>query len=520
MTALLNTSGSVVERYAYDPFGQQTVLDANWNTLSGSSYAWIYGFQGLRLDTATGNNLARNRDYRATLGRRLENDPLSYSAGDTNLYRSVGNGPSTHRDPYGLTWPDFWGSIENQTKPGPGEQYAGVYLENIPKIPQQGPDLVQQIDQQLQKRQRMIDQGMTPPPLTAGDVPIYGMDGNSTAGAAMAQGGIAMTYMTGAALVAVAAAPLGPANAVIISGLLGSAAANEALGNREKAIYQLVEAGLTALLSPPGLRMLGGVMGKALNGAGKVICEKLGILCFAQGTPLLTPRGSKPIEKFKPGDWILSAPEDDPEAPPEPKQVEEVFTNHLAVLNLHAGGQIIQTTPGHPFYVKGFGWMAAAALKVGDLLRSHDGRWIPIEDLCASGEEVAVCNLRVADHHTYFVGSPDWGFSVWAHNLDCSVYREIRDGIVRYIGITGDFARRAAEHLRNGRIIEEIEGLVNITRKQARALEHLLIEMYGRIGKDIGGVLENINRGIDPRKLGKYKDVLKWAEEMIKKLGL
>jgi hypothetical protein len=27
-----------------------------------------------------------------------------------------------------------------------------------------------------------------------------------------------------------------------------------------------------------------------------------------------------------------------------------------------------------------------------------------------------VYNLRVADFHTYFVGKPEWGFSVWAHN--------------------------------------------------------------------------------------------------------
>ena len=30
-----------------------------------------------------------------------------------------------------------------------------------------------------------------------------------------------------------------------------------------------------------------------------------------------------------------------------------------------------------------------------------------------------VHNLRIADHHTYFVGDHDWGFSVWAHN-SCS----------------------------------------------------------------------------------------------------
>jgi hypothetical protein len=30
VTALLDNSGNVVERYVYDPFGQATVFDANW----------------------------------------------------------------------------------------------------------------------------------------------------------------------------------------------------------------------------------------------------------------------------------------------------------------------------------------------------------------------------------------------------------------------------------------------------------------------------------------------------------
>ena len=35
-----------------------------------------------------------------------------------------------------------------------------------------------------------------------------------------------------------------------------------------------------------------------------------------------------------------------------------------------------------------------------------------------AGEIAAVYNLRVAEDHTYFVGDPEWGFSVWTHN-DC-----------------------------------------------------------------------------------------------------
>lgn len=86
---------------------------------------------------------------------------------------------------------------------------------------------------------------------------------------------------------------------------------------------------------------------------------------------------------------------------------------------------------------------------------------------------------------------------------------------MRYVGITGNFVRRAAEHRRAGRIVKEIDGLGDITRKQARALEHLLIEHYGRIGKDAHGTLTNVTRGIDPRKLGKYANELKCARSVL-----
>ena len=47
--------------------------------------------------------------------------------------------------------------------------------------------------------------------------------------------------------------------------------------------------------------------------------------CFAAGTPILTPEGSKLIEQIRPGDWVMAAPDDDPHADPVPRQVEEIF---------------------------------------------------------------------------------------------------------------------------------------------------------------------------------------------------
>jgi hypothetical protein len=138
--------------------------------------------------------------------------------------------------------------------------------------------------------------------------------------------------------------------------------------------------------------------------------------CFAAGTPLLTPNGWKPIEEFKVGDEILSAPEDDPNGPVEVRRVEEVFVRTSPLLGLTLGGWLVRTTTEHPFYVQGKGWTKAWFLCDGDLLRSHDGQSIPLEYLCGTSPAETVYNLRIGDYHTYFVGKPEWGFSVWAHN--------------------------------------------------------------------------------------------------------
>jgi hypothetical protein len=44
-----------------------------------------------------------------------------------------------------------------------------------------------------------------------------------------------------------------------------------------------------------------------------------------------------------------------------------------------------------------------------------------VERVVETRERTTVHNLRVADYHTYFVGSPEWGFSVWAHNAECAI---------------------------------------------------------------------------------------------------
>src|SRR5260370_15065764 len=111
VTALVDTSGTVQERYIQDPFRSFTVLAANWTTRGSSNYGWVYFFQGKRYDFATGLYASRARDYSPTLGRFAENDPLGFGGGDTNLCRAVGNDPSNFLDRSGSSMVDEYGLV-------------------------------------------------------------------------------------------------------------------------------------------------------------------------------------------------------------------------------------------------------------------------------------------------------------------------------------------------------------------------------------------------------------------------
>jgi hypothetical protein len=136
--------------------------------------------------------------------------------------------------------------------------------------------------------------------------------------------------------------------------------------------------------------------------------------CFAAGTPILTAEGARAIETIKVGDRVLARNEFNPEGPVLAKGVEEVFVRLAPLLHVHVNGQVIRTTGEHPFYAHSKGWIAANQLSVGDWLLTLDGRWIRVDDLLNTGDFATVYNMRVAEYHTYFVGTD--GAAVWAHN--------------------------------------------------------------------------------------------------------
>ncbi len=102
VTGLLNTSGSIVEHNAYDPFGVATILSSGWSSIGSSVDSWAHQHQGLRLVAASGAHHVRHREYSATQGRWGRVDPILFAAKDENLYRFIENAPTVDTDPYGL----------------------------------------------------------------------------------------------------------------------------------------------------------------------------------------------------------------------------------------------------------------------------------------------------------------------------------------------------------------------------------------------------------------------------------
>jgi RHS repeat-associated protein len=108
---LTDNSGNLQDTITYDPFG-------NVLSESNSSAGDRFKYTGRELDSETGLQYNRARVYDAVHGRWLSQDPLGFSAGDTNLYRYVGNQPTGATDPSGLARiADPTGSVQPGTDP-------------------------------------------------------------------------------------------------------------------------------------------------------------------------------------------------------------------------------------------------------------------------------------------------------------------------------------------------------------------------------------------------------------------
>jgi len=147
--ALVNSSGTVLERYEYDAYGKPTIWNAGFTTERDSSnYGNPYLFTGRRVDILDSGSLKiqynRNRYYDYYSGRWLTHDPLGITPNPQklnkfdamgqykdrmNLYEYVGSQPVDRTDPHGLVaWPPP-DPVEPPEPPGGGPLFLPPSLE-------------------------------------------------------------------------------------------------------------------------------------------------------------------------------------------------------------------------------------------------------------------------------------------------------------------------------------------------------------------------------------------------------
>jgi RHS repeat-associated protein len=95
---LTDKDGNVVDRRSFDSFGR--VLSE-----TNPSVSFRYGYTARERDLESGLSYYRARYYDPRVGQFISVDPMGFGAGDTNLYRYVGNSATLATDPSGMIAP-------------------------------------------------------------------------------------------------------------------------------------------------------------------------------------------------------------------------------------------------------------------------------------------------------------------------------------------------------------------------------------------------------------------------------
>jgi hypothetical protein len=172
-----------------------------------------------------------------------------------------------------------------------------------------------------------------------------------------------------------------------------------------------------------------------------ILTTLIGKVCFTEDTLIKTEDGHKEIKDIEVGDLVYS--EDPLTGEKGLKRVTNVFVNETSVIvKIYVGDEEIETTPTHPFWVIGKGWVAAGDIEAGDkvYLYSGEGREVKEVRFEYLDTPIKVYNFEVEDWHTYFVSEQD----VFVHNScegkgtsKTTGYRYVSEGELNVIKKTG-----------------------------------------------------------------------------------
>ena len=135
---------------------------------------------------------------------------------------------------------------------------------------------------------------------------------------------------------------------------------------------------------------------------------------FSYDTLVMTREGLRPIGELVINDFVLAYDEITGETGWYPITALWVHVDPVIVY-LIIEGEVIETTPNHPFYTVEDEWIFAGLLEAGDLIRKADSSYGVVQSLEFVHQPQKMYNLTVDVAHTYFVGEGQW----LVHNDGC-----------------------------------------------------------------------------------------------------
>ncbi|MEM6796481.1 MAG: polymorphic toxin-type HINT domain-containing protein, partial [Acidobacteriota bacterium] len=465
---LMTPGGSVQNQYSYDAWGKRRFESGT----SGN----VFGFTGHEEDAESGLIYARARFYDPDVGLFLSHDPVEGDATNPpslHRYLYAYQNPTVYTDPTGRIPEEVeqfssflrGGGSEAATElaEGIGEEFGtnagrasalilgplGAFADTAAGIvdavgtgldfvvagaapnseagQKAAVDALETLNQASAVKNSLLDATAwaIENPEAAGALAAEQIQDKVESGIEfagdVARGDIgALTKLTGAAAVAVAAGPRGLVTGALKEGLQTAVKA----GTRTAA--DLGRAGVRA--TRQGVQAAQQAAKKARNrvrrgadrDAGDRVPEKkTSNQCFVAGTLVSIPTGLMPIEEVREGLEVVSKNEETGEV--RVGTVVQVFVTEnqpiwdVEVESADGSVETYGVTAEHPFHVEGLGWIPARKLEAGDPLVALNGETgLKVRQVRGSPRRETVYNFEVAEDHTYFVGEQ----GVWVHN-DC-----------------------------------------------------------------------------------------------------
>lgn len=159
---------------------------------------------------------------------------------------------------------------------------------------------------------------------------------------------------------------------------------------------------------------------------------------FSADTLVMTDDGPLPIGEIVEGELVLAYNEATGEIGYYPV-VALISHVDMQVVYLTIEGEVVITTPEHPFYTSEGEWVDAAELEVGDEIRTAAWTTGTVETVYTVTQPQQMYNFTVGIAHTYFVGDSSW----LVHN--CPDTQQLKNIISKYP--LGNYCERCAQEV-------------------------------------------------------------------------